>query len=154
MPIEVTVAFFILMHLAATVLYLLMAFLPHAALTRRVMESLWSIAVPAIIHTAYIVLWIAYQPQALDQLRGLYAQSGVFGQAGIEFLARAIGTPAAVVAAWNHMVAGDMVVARWAYRSGRMQGIPTPLISLCVLLIGLFGPMGLVVYLAVRQIHE
>jgi hypothetical protein len=52
------------------------------------------------------------------------------------------------------MVAGDMVVARWAYRSGRVQGIPTPLVSLCVLLIGLFGPVGLVVTLIVRQFHE
>jgi hypothetical protein len=83
MPIEVSVGFFVLMNLVAAVLYLLMAFLPNAAITRRMMGSLWSIALPAIIHTAYIVLWIAFQPRAsgsaagpVCQIRGLRAGRG------------------------------------------------------------------------------
>ncbi len=98
MPIEIAVAFFLLMNLVASVLYLLMAFLPRAAITRRVMGSLGSIAIPALIHTTYLILWMALQPPSLNQLPKLYAEPQMFGQAGVEFLARALGTPTAVVA--------------------------------------------------------
>ncbi len=49
------------------------------------------------------------------------------------------------------MAAGDTVVARWAYFDAQERGLRAWQVAVSILLIGLVGPVGLVVYLVLSR---
>ena len=61
-----------------------------------------------------------------------------------------LAVPVGTAAAWAHFIAFDLFVGRWMYLDSRDRGThPLVMAPLLVLTI-LFGPLGLLVYLAVR----
>ncbi len=65
-------------------------------------------------------------------------------------VAALLATPAGATIAWVHFLAFDYLVGRWIYLDARARGLSAWLSGPLLLLTLLLGPLGLLVYLAVR----
>jgi ABA4-like protein len=146
--------FFIVSNLSVAPFYLLMMVAPYAGFTRRVLGSLWPIALPALVHVVFIILIVLLtRPNVLDLWRALYVENGLFSSTTVEFLSRMYGAfpEFATLHGWVHIVVGDMFMARWAYLDAVERTIPAWLIAVMAMLIGFVGPMGVIIYLLLRM---
>jgi hypothetical protein len=144
--------FFILSNLAVAPFYLLVIVAPRAELTRRLLGSLWPIAVPALVHVVFVTLIILLtRPDVIGLWRALYIENGLFSPTTIEFLSRTYGAfpEFATLHGWVHLVVGDMIMARWTYLDALERGLAW-LIALTAVLIAFIGPIGVIIYLIFR----
>ena len=151
--LALSTAFFILSNLSVAPFYLLMLAAPRAAWTRRVLGSLWPVAVPAIVYVVFVGLILAMsRPDVLGLWRALYIDNGLFGSGAVALLSRLYGSypEFAILHGWVHVVVGDIFIARWAYLDAVDRGVAAWQIALVALLIGFLGPIGVVVYLLMR----
>lgn len=76
------------------------------------------------------------------------AEGGGFGSIGA---VRALfASDATLTAGWLHYLAFDLFVGSWIAQDGRDRGIPALLLVPCLVLTFLFGPVGLLLFLALR----
>lgn len=124
--------------------WLLMIFLPHWSWTKRIIGSLWFIA----------PLAVAYALLILPQLGGGGGLIGDLMNPTTEGLAKLLGNPAGVAVGWIHFLAFDLFVGRWEYLDSREKGISAWLVSPCIFLTLMFGPMGFLLYLVLRTLFK
>lgn len=108
----------------------------------RVRPIAWTAAqflVPAILALAYVLLiWGG---------RSAFEEGGFGSIAEIRAL---FANDSALVAGWFHYLAFDLFVGSWIVRDGLESSVPRLLLVPCLLLTFLFGPTGLLLYLAFR----
>lgn len=117
--------------------WFLMIALPHWRWSKRIIGSPW-IAGPAALLYAVLVL-----PQLAAALP-LLMNPTLDGIAGL------LGSPAGATIGWVHFLAFDLFVGRWVYLDSRSRGITAWLVSPVLLVVLMFGPLGFLVYMAVR----
>ena len=69
-------------------------------------------------------------------------------------IAGLLGTPAGAAVGWVHFLAFDLFVGRWAYLDSRERGISAWLVSPTLFFMFMAGPLGLLLYLAVRVLWQ
>lgn len=119
--------------------WLLMILLPHWQWTKRIIGSLW-VTVPAAL--LYALLVVPTMPALLGELANPTLGS----------IAALLGTPEGATIGWIHFLAFDLFVGRWAYLDSREHGFTAWVISPVLFFILMFGPFGLLLYLAARAI--
>lgn len=101
------------------------------------------IVIPAILAAAYVLL--------LWQGRAAFDQGGFGSIAEVRAL---FADDSALAAGWLHYLAFDLFIGAWIARDGTRRDVPALLILLCLPLTFLFGPAGLLLYLALRLIFR
>ena len=92
MVLTLSTVFFILINLAVSPFYLLMVAAPRAALTRRWLAPLWPVALPALVHVAFIVaILVVARPNVLQLWQSLYLEHGVLGTTTVSMLSQLYG---------------------------------------------------------------
>lgn len=119
--------------------WILMVLLPTWHWTRRIITSPWTVAPAALLYTLLIV------PMMADAVPALINPA----LAGI---AELLGTPAGATIGWIHFLAFDLFVGRWVYLNGRRLGQSAWLVSPILLVVLMFGPLGLLLYPAVSRL--
>lgn len=100
-----------------------------------------SLIVPALLAIAYVVLIVAGWGRTPD---------GGFGSIG---QVRALfADDAALTAGWLHYLAFDLFVGTWIARTGLSEAVHPLLLVPCLALAFLFGPAGLLLFLALRLV--
>jgi hypothetical protein len=117
--------------------WMLMILLPHWRWTRCIMQTLWPV----------VALCLVYAALLLGQLGG--AGDSLLNPT-LDGIAGLLGTPAGATVGWVHFLAFDLFVGRWAYLDSRERGISAWLVSPALFFILMAGPLGLLLYLAVR----
>jgi hypothetical protein len=118
--------------------WLLLVFLPDAAITRRVVHSgLY----PIVLATLYAVLLFGDHPG--PQGASFFTLEGV---------TRIFTTPRTIIACWLHYLVFDLFVGAWIVRDRRRLGLPHLASVPSLVLTLLFGPIGLASWLVVRGI--
>lgn len=121
--------------------WLLLALAPRWVLTRRLVRSgAW----PLLLAAAYAALigWHYLGPHA--------------GEGGFNSLAevRALfQDPWALTAGWVHYLCFDLAVGIWEVGDAERRGLPRVLLLPALLLTFLVGPVGLLLYAALRQLR-
>lgn len=115
----------------------LMILLPHWRWTRRIMQSPVSVVAPALLYAALVLpllgtVWPVVTDPTLPGLIALLA------------------TPAGATIGWVHFLAFDLFVGRWAYLDSRERRISALLMAPVLFLTLMIGPVGLLLYLALR----
>lgn len=97
------------------------------------------LVIPALLGTAYgVLIWTGFGE----------ADGGGFGSIGE---VRALfANDSALAAGWLHYLAFDLFVGSWIAADGLKRRVPALLILPCLPLTFLFGPLGLLLYLALR----
>lgn len=119
--------------------WFLIIVLPFWNVTERMMRSPWVILGPALL---YVMVAL---PSAGDIL-------GAFSPPTVENVSSLLATPLGTTAAWQHFLAFDLFVARWAYLDSRANRIPWFLVSPLLYLVLMLGPVGFVGYLLLRTL--
>jgi hypothetical protein len=117
----------------------LMIALPHWRVTRRLIASPLIAAGAALLYAALVL-------PRLPALLPIVAAPTLASVAAI------LGTPDGATIAWAHFLAFDLLVGRWIYLEGRERGISALLMAPVLTLTLLFGPLGFLAYLALRQL--
>ena len=132
---------FTLSNLFVLPFWALMIFLPHWRWTQRIMRSLWPVVVVAGVYTVLL----------LTQIGGV---AGSLLSPTLDGIASLLGTPAGATVGWVHFLAFDLFVGRWAYLDSRARGISAWLVSPTLFFVFMAGPLGLLLYLAVRWLSQ
>ena len=119
----------------------LMIFLPDWRWTQRIMRTLWPVVVLAGVYTVLL----------LTQIGGA---AGSLLNPTLDGIAGLLGTPAGAAVGWVHFLAFDLFVGRWAYLDSRERGISAWLVSPTLFFVFMAGPLGLLLYLAVRWLSQ
>jgi hypothetical protein len=120
--------------------WFLMILLPHWRWSTRIMASLWTV-VPAALLYAILVT---------PSLGGLL---GTLANPSLDTLSTLLGTPTGATIGWVHFLAFDLFVGRWAYLDSRSHGFSAWFVSPILFFILMFGPLGLLLYLALRSLQ-
>ncbi|MBP6001903.1 MAG: DUF4281 domain-containing protein [Pyrinomonadaceae bacterium] len=126
---------FSIVNLTAMAGWLLIAILPRWKFTRLVVLSG---AVPLLLSVAYLALIVLF-----------------FGKAegGFDSLANVMKlftNEWAVLAGWIHYLAFDLFIGSWEVRDAQRRGISHLLVIPCLVLTFLFGPIGFLLYTAIK----
>ena len=95
-----------------------------------------------------VILSLAYTALILVNWAG--AEGGFGSLADVMLLST---NPALALAGWLHYLAFDLFVGAWEVRTARREGIPHLLVLPCLVLTFLFGPIGLLLFLALRLVR-
>jgi hypothetical protein len=121
--------------------WFLMIFLPRSRWTRRIMESPLVVVAPALLYAALV----------LPVIREVFP---IVNQPSLATVAPLLGSPAGATIAWVHFLAFDLFVGRWVYLDSRDRDISPWLMAPVLYLTLMLGPMGFLLYLAVRAIAD
>lgn len=119
----------------ALVGWALLAFAPRWRVTRKVVLSG---AFSLVLAAAYTALLAKY--------------FGSFGGSigSLADVARMFSQPPVALVAWVHYLAFDLFIGAWEVRDAQRVGVPHLLVLPCLALTLLFGPVGLLLYYALR----
>ena len=126
---------FSLCGMLATAGWLLLVFLPRWKWTARL---LCPVVIPLVI--AFIYLWLV--ATTFGRTPGGF---GSLAEVSLLF-----STPLALLAGWIHYLAFDLFVGSWEVRDAQQAGIHPLLVVPCLILTFIFGPLGLLLYFALR----
>ncbi len=106
---------------------------------RPIAQSAARFAIPALLAVAYgLLIWTGFGE----------AEGGGFGS--ITEVRALFASDSALAAGWLHYLAFDLFVGSWIVADGLGRKIPVLLILPCLPLTFLFGPLGPLLYLALR----
>jgi hypothetical protein len=127
---------FRILNMATLVAWLPLVLLPR----RRWATTVVPVAMPALLGVVYVVLVAVSLPGS---------EGGFSSLAGVRLL---FDDPHALLAGWTHYLAFDLFIGGWEVRDAQQRGIPHLLVVPALALTFLFGPAGLLLYLAVRRL--
>jgi hypothetical protein len=119
--------------------WFLMIVAPRWKVTQWVVRSL---VAPALVAVIYLVL----------VLTNMGATRGGFFT--LEDVVLLFQNQRVVLTGWMHYLAFDLVVGSWIFRDARAEEVPHVALAPCLALTLLFGPIGLLAYLAVRGVRR
>lgn len=137
LPNELLSALFLGATIGVGPFWILMAFRPRAAVTRRVMLTPWPVIAIALLYALLVVPNIG-------------AILGTLMNPTLSAISTSLATPAGSVAVWLHVLAFDLIAGRFIWLDGMSRGVAAPLRILSLGLALMFGPLGLLVHLALR----
>jgi hypothetical protein len=123
------------LNLIAVAGWLLLVFLPRMRWT--------STVVPIVMPSVFAVIYVVLIAATLTRSEG-----GFSSLASVRTL---FDNPWLLLAGWTHYLAFDLFIGGWEVRDSQRHGIPHLLIVPALVLTFLFGPAGLLLYLAVRR---
>jgi hypothetical protein len=115
--------------------WLLLVFLPRMRWT--------STVVPIVMPSVFAVIYVVLIATTLTRSEG-----GFSSLASVRTL---FDNPWLLLAGWTHYLAFDLFIGGWEVRDSQRHGIPHLLIVPALVLTFLFGPAGLLLYLAIRK---
>jgi hypothetical protein len=131
-------ALFRVLNMAALAAWLPLLLVPR----RRWATTIVPIAMPALLGVVYVVL-IALSLPGSD--------GGFSSLAGVRAL---FVDPRGLLAGWAHYLAFDLFIGGWEVRDAEQRGIPHLLVVPALVLTFLFGPAGLLLYLAISRLRR
>jgi len=123
------------LNLMAAAAWLPLVFLPRVRWTATVL--------PVVMPFLFGVLYVVLLAVTLGRSDGGFSSLG-----GVRAL---FDDPWALLAGWTHYLAFDLFIGGWEVRDAQRRGLPHMLIVPALILTFLFGPAGLLLYLAVRR---
>ncbi len=119
--------------------WLLLAAAPRWRVTETLVHGGWYIAAYCLLYTAFLVYALGFTPPV--EGASFNSLSGVMAL---------FSSPLGVLTGWVHYLAFDLFVGAWLARDARRRTVPHWLVLPCLFFTLMFGPFGLLLYLAVR----
>ena len=126
---------FSILNSMAVAAWLPLVFLPRVRWSTTVVPMV----MPVLLAIIYLALLIVTLP---------WSEGGFSSLAGVRAL---FENPWVLLAGWTHYLAFDLFIGGWEVRDAQRRGIPHLLVIPALVLTFLFGPVGLLLYLAIRS---
>jgi chromate transport protein ChrA len=105
---------------------------------RRWAASLTGVILPLLLAVAYLVLLVSHWGETKGGFGTLTDVAALFSNRWV------------LVAGWIHYLCFDLFIGSWEVRDAESRGISHWLVIPCLFLTFMFGPVGLLLYFAVR----
>lgn len=105
-------------------------------------DRIGGFAIPVLLSLLYAAVILGYWWQV---------QGGFDSLSNVMLL---LSNPWMALAGWVHFLAFDLFIGGWIIRMARSEGIAHMLILPCLLLTFLFGPVGLILFLAIAAVRR
>ena len=105
-------------------------------------DRIAGMVLPMVLSLGYLVLAVA--PAA--------SHGGGFGT--LAEVMDLFSHPQAALAGWVHFLAFDLLIGAWVCRTARAEGLPFRVVAPCLPMIFLFGPIGWLVFQAIRAVRS
>jgi hypothetical protein len=125
---------FSILNLMTMAAWLALVFVPRVRWTATVIPMV----APLLLAVVYVALLVATLP---------WSEGGFSSLTGVRTL---FDNPLLLLAGWTHYLAFDLFVGGWEVRDAQRRGIPHLLVVPALVVTFLFGPAGLLLYLATR----
>ena len=125
---------FSILNMATMAAWLALVFLPRVRWTATVIP----VVMPCLLAVIYVILVASTLTQS---------EGGFSSLAGVRAL---FDNPWLLLAGWTHYLAFDLFIGGWEVRDAQQRSVPHLLIVPALVLTFLFGPAGLLLYLAIR----
>ena len=116
--------------------WLLLVLLPRWRWTARLVTA---VLLPGLLGLVYLWLVVSH-----------WGSNPEAGYDSLAEVAALFADPWLLLAGWVHYLAFDLFIGAWEVRDAQRLGIPHLAVVPCLVLTFLFGPVGLVAYLALR----
>ena len=127
--------------LAATIgvgpFWFLMALRPRATITHRLMRTPWPVVGVGLVYASLVL------PNVGAILETLLSPT-------LTAISASLATPEGSLAVWLHVLAFDLLAGRFIWLDGLSRGVGAPLRIASLTLALMFGPIGLLLHLALR----
>lgn len=120
--------------------WFLMAVRPTAEITRRTMLTPWPVVAIGLIYAALVL------PNVGAILKTLLSPT-------LSAISASLATPEGSLAVWLHVLAFDLMAGRFIWLDGLNRGVRAPIRIAALTLALMFGPLGLLLHLALRPRH-
>lgn len=124
-------------NLTVTPFWLAMIFLPWWRVTERLLRSSLIAVAPALIYAGLML------PNVMEH-------APVLLNPALLQIAGLLGSPNGAAISWAHFLTFDLLIGRWIYLDSRNKKIPGWISSPILFLTLLLGPIGFLLYLAIR----
>ena len=114
-------------------------FVPAAGVWRGRLRWLAGRALPLLLSAGYVAALVASWGSAPGG-----------GFASLQAVGLLFASPGVLLAGWLHYLAFDLLVGRWSVDDAQANAVPVGWVLPCLLLIFMFGPAGLLVYVLLR----
>jgi hypothetical protein len=121
--------------MAGWLVLLVSPFIPKLA------DRISGLIIPTLLSIAYTALILAF----LDRAQG--------GYDSLDNVMTMFTVREAVLIGWIHYLAFDLFIGAWEVRTGRAEGMPFLLVLPCLPLTFMFGPVGLLLFIVLRNIY-
>jgi hypothetical protein len=133
-----TDALFRILNMTALAAWLPLVFFPR----RWWANTAVPIAIPALLGVVYVVLVVLSLPGSDGSFSSLAGVRALFVD------------PRGLLAGWTHYLAFDLFIGGWQVRDAQQRGISHLLVVPALALTFLFGPAGLLFYLAISRLRR
>ena len=127
--------------IAATIgvgpVWFLMALRPRATITHRLMRTPWPVIGIGLVYASLVL------PNVGAILETLLSPT-------LGTISASLATPEGSLAVWLHVLAFDLLAGRFIWLDGLSRGVGAPLRIASLTLALMFGPIGLLLHLALR----
>lgn len=130
-----------LINLAVIPAWLLLAMLPKADITKRLVHSGVYPLLYCLFYTVLVVRSIFF---------GVGAEGGTM--ATLDGVMTMFTHPNSMIAGWAHYLAFDLFVGAWIGRDALRRGTNHFVVVPCLLFTFMFGPIGLLMYITLRKL--
>ncbi|MGO4333453.1 ABA4-like family protein [Labrys sp. KB_33_2] len=96
--------------------------------------------IPIALGLAYAALLLRFWGEAAGGFGSLSDVAALFGHRGL------------LLAGWLHYLAFDLLIGAWEVREAKRAGVPQLAVLPCLALTFLFGPVGFLTFLALRNV--
>jgi len=117
--------------------WFLMALRPRATITRRLMSTPWPVVGIGLVYASLVL------PNVGAILETLLSPT-------LGTISASLATPEGSLAVWLHVLAFDLLAGRFIWLDGLSRGVGAPLRIASLTLALMFGPIGLLLHLALR----
>lgn len=122
--------------------WVMMMVFPRSQLTQRCMRSLLAL-MPLMLVYAFIIL---------PNVFSIFVQ---VAKPQLSSIVTLLGSPVGAVVAWTHLLVWDLFVGRWIYHDSMEQhNVSRIAVSVCLFFTLMFGPIGLLCYLALKKVRS
>lgn len=134
---ELMNAIFIAATIGVGPVWFLMALRPRATITHRLMRTPWPVIGIGLIYASLVL------PNVGAILETLLSPT-------LAAISMSLATPEGALAVWLHVLAFDLLAGRFIWLDGLSRGVGAPLRIASLTLALMFGPIGLLLHLALR----
>ena len=117
--------------------WFLMVLRPRAAITHRLMRTPWPVVGIGLVYASLVL------PNVGAILETLLSPT-------LAAISASLATPEGSLAVWLHVLAFDLLAGRFIWLDGLSRGVRAPLRIASLTLALMFGPIGLLLHLALR----
>lgn len=118
------------------------ALLLFSPLMPKIADRIGGYGIPVALAVVYLVMLVVHAPSAEGDFTSL------------DGIIEGFGVPGIAMAGWLHYLALDLFVGGWEVRTARREAIPHWQVVPCLALTLFAAPVGLALFLGLRQLHR